>query len=228
MARIRRTASMAAGSLVLMAGATGCSDIRNEIDAARGEGARGDAAPGEGARTPAAAPSEPSAGLSAEPLPDRPAGPEPWAATGPGRCLASGVAVSHGEVNAAMGIRAVSIGLRNCGTKPYRVNGYPGIGVLDEDREPVALKLIQGNESTGAADDQGPRELTLAPGESVESVLQWNNRITESGAHSTGAHVVVAAAPGEERDTLPLPVDIGTDGELHVTAWAVGRAPDAS
>ncbi|WP_326811923.1 DUF4232 domain-containing protein [Streptomyces scopuliridis] len=218
MARIRRTAVMAAGSLVLMAGASGCSDIRNEIDAARGEG--------EG--RPTAAASEPSAALPAEPPPGRPASPEPWAATGPGRCLASGVAFSHGEVNAAMGIRAVSIGLRNCGTKPYRVNGYPEIGVLDDDREPVGLKLIHGNESTGAADDQGPRELTLAPGESVESVLQWNNRITESGAHATGSYVVVATAPGEERDTLLLPVDIGTDGELHVTPWADGQGRDPS
>ncbi|MFD7121662.1 MULTISPECIES: DUF4232 domain-containing protein [unclassified Streptomyces] len=222
MARIRRTAALAAGSLVLIAGATGCSDIRNEIDAARGGGGGG------GAGTPAAAASEPSAALSAEPPPDRPAGPEPWEATGPGRCLASGVAVSHGMVNAAMGIRAVSVGLRNCGTKPYRVNGYPEIGALDEDREPVGLKLVQGNESTGAADDPGPRELTLAPGESARSVLRWNNRITESGAHSTGSYVVVAAAPGEERETLPLPLDIGSDGELRVTAWALSETPEPS
>ncbi|MEV4973002.1 DUF4232 domain-containing protein [Streptomyces scopuliridis] len=218
MARIRRTAALAAGSLVLVAGASGCSDIRNELDAARGEG--------EG--RPAAVASEPSARLSAEPLPGRPASPEPWAATGPGRCLASGVAFSHGEVNAALGIRAVSIRLRNCGTKPYRVNGYPEIGVLDEDRDRVGLKLIHGNESTGAADDQGPRELTLAPGESVVSVLQWNNRITESGAHATGSHVVIAAAPDEERDTLPLSLDIGSDGELRVTAWADGQAREPS
>ncbi|MFE2845601.1 DUF4232 domain-containing protein [Streptomyces scopuliridis] len=218
MARIRRTVGMAAGSLVLMAGAAGCSDIRNEIDAERGEDAG----------RPTVAASEPSARLSAEPPPGRPSDPEPWAATGTGRCLASGVAVSHGEVNAAMGIRAVSIGLRNCGTKPYRVNGYPEIDVLDEDREPVDLKLIHGNESTGAADDQGPRELTLAPGESVEAVLQWNNRITESGGHATGSYVVIAAAPGEERGMLPLPVDIGTDGELRVTAWADGQARDPS
>ncbi|MFD3914965.1 DUF4232 domain-containing protein [Streptomyces sp. NPDC058603] len=197
MARICRTAAMAAGSLVLIAGATGCSDIRNEIDAAR------DTFQGSGS-------------------------PEPWEATGPGRCLASGVAISHDIVNAAMGIRAVSIGLRNCGTKPYRVNGYPEIGVLDEDREPVGLKLIQGNGSTGAADDQGPGELTLAPGESARSGLRWNNRITESGAHSTGSYVVVAAAPGEERDTLPLPMDIGSDGELHVTAWTVEETPEPS
>ncbi|MFE7569669.1 DUF4232 domain-containing protein [Streptomyces sp. NPDC057539] len=228
MARIRRTAALVAGSLVLMAGASGCSDIQNEIDAARGEGAGSGAARAGGAGTPTATASEPSAALPAEPPAARPGGPEPVDAAVPGRCLASGVAVSHGEVNAAMGIRAVSIGLRNCGTKPYRVNGYPEIGVLDEDREPVGLKVIQGNESTGAADDQGPRELTLEPGESVESVLQWNNRITESGAHSTGAHVVVAAAPGEERDTFPLLVDIGTDAELRVTAWAARRTADPS
>ncbi|MFE1958344.1 DUF4232 domain-containing protein [Streptomyces sp. NPDC059479] len=227
MARIRRSAVAAVGALALVAVVGGCSDIRNEIDAERR------AHPGPSSPPPSPslslssspAPATPSYPAPADPRPTEEPGPRPWEATGPGPCLASGVSFGHGPVDAAMGHRAVEIELMNCGKKPYRVNGYPEIGVLDEDREPLALKLTHGNAYTDASRDQGPKPLTLAPGESVRSVLHWNNRITDTAAHDSGAYVVVAAAAGEERSTLPLPVDVGTSDELDVTAWATGPAP---
>src|SRR5690349_15614194 len=64
----------------------------------------------------------------AAPTPTPSASPPPEA--GP-QCLEPGVELTVGEVDAAMGLRAVGITLRNCGTGTYTVNGYPVVDVLD-------------------------------------------------------------------------------------------------
>ncbi|WP_157877221.1 DUF4232 domain-containing protein [Streptomyces odonnellii] len=215
---VRGPVGAAVAALAVMAGAAGCADIRNEIDAERGvrPGALSSPAP------------TPSYSASSTPTPEFEGGPAPWADQGPGPCLASGVSVSHGPVNAALGERAVDITLTNCGNKPYRVHGYPEIGALDGSREPLAMKVIHGGAYTDASRVEAPGELTLAPGESALSVLHWDSRITGTVTPPEGAYVVVAATKGAERSTLPMPLDVGTSGELDVTAWAPGPAAEPS
>jgi hypothetical protein len=144
----------------------------------------------------------------------------PATSTAPTACPDSGAAVTTGVVDAAMGRRAVVVELTNCGTEPYKVDGYPVVGALDKDRDPLRLTITHDHPYTDAGRDQGPRPLTLAPGESVKSVLNWNNRVTTFDAVTEGAYLVVTPKEGEPPQTLPFRLDIGTSGELDVTAWA--------
>ncbi|MEU0083729.1 DUF4232 domain-containing protein [Streptomyces sp. NPDC006274] len=207
---IRRTASTAAAVLMAAGTLSGCGSER-------GSGAEGAAARdrGYGVQPEELDPSdfarygEPSA----EPAPG------PTAAT-PTTCPDSGAAVTTGVVDAAMGRRAVVVELVNCGTEPYRVDGYPGIAALDQDRDPLRLTITHDHPYTDAGRDQGPKPLTLAPGERAKSVLNWNNRVTSFEAVTEGAYLVVTPKEGEPPQTLPFRLDIGTQGELDVTAWA--------
>ncbi|TQK43739.1 uncharacterized protein DUF4232 [Streptomyces sp. SLBN-118] len=140
-------------------------------------------------------------------------------APGPTACPASGVVISTGEVNAAMGRRATVIELRNCGRSAYHVNGYPQVGALDKDREPLKLKITHGEADAGRV--RGPEPITLAPGKSAVSVLNWTNRVTSYDPPKPGAYLLIAPAVGEEKQTLPFFLDMGTAAELDVTAWAV-------
>ncbi|MGW3626483.1 DUF4232 domain-containing protein [Streptomyces sp. NPDC000880] len=139
-------------------------------------------------------------------------------------CPDSGVAVITGVVNAAMGRRATTVRLTNCGQEPYHVDGYPQIGALDEDRDPLKLTITHGA-YTDSIGDQGPKSLTLAPGESVESVLNWTNGVTSFDPVRQGEYLVVTPARGEKGQTVPFFLDIGTSAELDVTAWARPRTP---
>jgi hypothetical protein len=200
--RRRPRPRVATGVLVLLAGAAGCSDIQNELDA--GEMSRPTAA-----ATVAVSPQRPTTGPNAGSL------------TASTPCPASGAKLSLGRVDAAMGLRAVTVQLTNCGKKPYRVNGYPEVIVLDENRVPLGLIPTRGTVFSAAAKDEGPHPLTLAPGDFAVSVLHWNNRVTATDPVGAGAYVAVAPAEGEERRELPLLLDIGSDGKLGVTAWAL-------
>lgn len=206
MTRRHRPAALLVGACVLlMAGAAvGCADLRNEIEAEKGGGA---------------APS-----TTAPPLDPHPSGsPSPTEGTKAPGCPPSGLDVVVGGEDAAMGHRVITLTLWNCGDKPHRVKGHPGVELLDAGREPIDVKISHRSDHTytGRRDDRA-RQLTLAPNDTANAVLHWNNRVTSlDGAPAPGAHILVTPAPGEEPISLPLGVDIGSDGTLEVTSWAV-------
>ncbi|MFF2187075.1 DUF4232 domain-containing protein [Streptomyces sp. NPDC058155] len=209
MTRRHRPAALLAGVSVLLLTVAGCSDVRSEIEAETGAGA----AP--------TAPSQPPPPSVAPPSPLSLPSPSPTEAKPPG-CPPSGLDVVIGGEDAAMGHRVVTVRLWNCGDKPYRVKGYPGLELLDGAREPVDVEVTHKSDYTytGRRDDR-PRQLTLAPNATASAVLHWNNRVTSlDGAPTPGAHILVTPAPGEEPVSLPLPIDLGTDGTLDVTSWA--------
>lgn len=216
MTRRHRPAALLAGAFVLLLTA-GCSDVMSEIEAEKG-GGPAPSAP-SGPPPPSAAPPP-----SAEPFPSlaEPAPASPSAKVNAPGCPPSGLDVVIGGEDAAMGHRVVTVQLWNCGDEPYRVKGHPGIELLDESREPVEVKVTHESDYTytGRRDDR-PRQLTLAPGGLASAVLHWNNRVTSlDGAPTPGAHILVTPAPGEEPVSLPLSIDLGTDGTLDVTSWA--------
>ncbi|MEK8142598.1 DUF4232 domain-containing protein [Streptomyces sp. M10(2022)] len=94
---------------------------------------------------------------------------EPAASTAD--CPASGAVVEMGQVQAAMFHRAVVLTLTNCGTKPYRVHGYPSVRALDEDGRRIPVPVNAGRSMFG--DDQGPQDVTLEPHGKVTSILAW-------------------------------------------------------
>ncbi|MFI1220559.1 MULTISPECIES: DUF4232 domain-containing protein [unclassified Streptomyces] len=177
---------------------------------------------GEGEVDPApAASAPPSGGVRAETLPPTPA-PGADAPTGPtsappGKCPASGVVVDMGPVETAMMHRAVVLTLTNCGRKPYAVDGYPWIRVLDEARRPLPVEVNEDGSYFG--NDPGPKKLLLDPGGTVKSILAWVST-PEGGDLIEGDALAISAAPGLPVRVFPLEGhDIRLMDELDTTAW---------
>ncbi|MFJ8322191.1 DUF4232 domain-containing protein [Streptomyces anulatus] len=177
---------------------------------------------GEGEPDPTPSASGPGI-VRAETLPPTPApaygAPERTAPTSapPGECPASGAVVTMGEVLTAMMSRAVALTLTNCGSKPYRVDGYPSVQALGEDGERLPVKVNPAGSQFGR--DHGPRALTLKPGATVRSMLAWVS--TQEGGELVMADALeLAAAPDAGARVYPLEGhDIRYMDELNVTAW---------
>lgn len=182
---------------------------------------------GEPDATPSASPQRPGVHAGTPPAPSLapppvtgvPApGPEPSTAPAPtDDCPASGAAVAMGEVETAMMHRAVVLTLTNCGSEPYRVDGYPSVQVLGEDGERLPVKVNPAGSHFGR--DQGPRALLLKPGSTARSILAWVS--TQEGGELIEADALeLAAAPDAGARVFPLEGhDIRYMDELNMTAW---------
>lgn len=166
---------------------------------------------------PAPASGAPSGGPSPAPTLASPT-PNPSTA-----CSADGVSLSMDRPDAAMGLRAAWVELRNCGTRPYRLNGYPALRVLDEKRQPFDVRAVQG---TREIKDPGPKPVTVAPGRSARIGIVWRNLVTESTVPAVnGSYLEVRPAPGRPVLVVPAngPLDLGNTGRLETTAWTLAR-----
>jgi hypothetical protein len=126
-----------------------------------------------------------------------------------------------------MGLRAMTIELRNCGTADFSLNGYPEVRVLDEDKDQLPIAIGHGEQgiSTGTAWDDPPQPLVLHPGDRARSSLVWRNTVTD-GLPAVGRYLVVAPLEGQPGQTVedgpdqpPVNIDLGTTGKLGVQAW---------
>ncbi|AVH55515.1 MULTISPECIES: DUF4232 domain-containing protein [Streptomyces] len=137
-------------------------------------------------------------------------------------CPPSGLRFGTGLVNAAMGLRAMTLTLTNCGTRPYELNGYPSISVLDgEGALLTGVRTVQGTDKVFMApDDPGPSPLTLAPGETARAGLYWRM------AAEDGTYLRVAPEQGRDVTTVRLddPLDIGPENTLGTTPWVPASA----
>ncbi|KAB2592433.1 DUF4232 domain-containing protein [Streptomyces arboris] len=196
--------------VVLLTALTGCSGFLVPA----GEGER--------ERTPtaqAATPTPPPPSATPRPIADAPTqGPDPSPTpTATEACPASGAVVTMGEVQALLMSRAVVLTLTNCGSKPYRVDGYPSVQALGEDGERLPVKVNPAGSKFGR--DQGPEALTLKPGATVKSMLAWVS--TQEGGELVMADALeLAAAPDAGARVYPLEGhDIRYMDELNITAW---------
>lgn len=132
-------------------------------------------------------------------------------------CPASGAVVTMGEVLTAMMSRAAVLTLTNCGTKPYRVVGYPSVQALGEEGERLPVKVNPAGSQFGR--DLGPETLTLKPGGTARSMLAWVS--TQEGGELVMADALeLAAAPDAGARVQPLEGhDIRYMDELNITAW---------
>ncbi|WP_192806655.1 DUF4232 domain-containing protein [Streptomyces arboris] len=210
--RVRRQARTwrPASVVVLLTALTGCSGFLVPA----GEGER--------ERTPtaqAATPTPPPPSATPRPIADAPTqGPDPSPTpTATEACPASGAVVTMGEVQALLMSRAVVLTLTNCGSKPYRVDGYPSVQALGEDGERLPVKVNPAGSKFGR--DQGPEALTLKPGATVKSMLAWVS--TQEGGELVMADALeLAAAPDAGARVYPLEGhDIRYMDELNITAW---------
>jgi len=130
----------------------------------------------------------------------------------------SGLTVQVGPVEAALGHRASVVTLTNDGEQAVTVDGYPEVRILDADGQDLGVRTE--HDSSYMAIDPGPAPVSIAPGEQVLSVISWSATVTDPDAIDRGAYVVVTTMPGEPQQTFPLDADLGSAGELSVTAWA--------
>jgi len=132
-------------------------------------------------------------------------------------CPPSGLRFRADEGDAAMGLRAMGLDVINCGDRPYKLNGYPAVTVLDASGDPFpGVRTVEGTDKVSMApEDPGPRALTLDPGESAHAALYWRMH------NQDGVYLRVAPEKGDGTVTVrpPYPLDIGPENILGTTAW---------
>ncbi|MGW0909708.1 DUF4232 domain-containing protein [Streptomyces sp. NPDC002853] len=148
-------------------------------------------------------------------------------------CPASGVRIEAGMVSPAMGLRAMSVTLTNCGKDTYRLKGYPKMRVLDEHREPLDVQVLEGTEPIMARDDDpGPRHsVTLKQGEAAYTVVVWRNTVTDTTTTAvSGTYLKVTPAPGARPGTVTPEgrIDLGNTGRIGTTAWQRSPADETN
>ncbi|MFJ8139639.1 DUF4232 domain-containing protein [Streptomyces sp. NPDC096013] len=147
--------------------------------------------------------------------------PSREAPAAPGACPASGIRVSADRGDAAMGLRVVGLHLDNCGTRDYSVDGYPVLELLDDDLRHIdGVKILDGGGgiAPGGVDDKPAGPVTLKPGQSALATLVWRNT-TQFGTAVNVPYVRVQAKAGAAPVIVTPNLDLGTTGELGVTAW---------
>lgn len=138
-----------------------------------------------------------------------------------GPCPASGVHIHTDKGDAAMGLRVLSLFLVNCGTRPYEIDGYPELELLDENHNSVdGVRILRGTDeiSTAVVSGDSPRPVVLRPGEAARSTLAWRNTSAE-GAPVNAPYVRVRPKPGAAPVTVVPELDLGTTGELGRGPW---------
>ncbi|WP_165953916.1 DUF4232 domain-containing protein [Streptomyces sp. 8K308] len=200
--RWRRTRGPALSLVALGALLAGCG---TEV-----AGGGGDGAEGAGAGAPAAVSP----------------GPTPTEITVPStECPASGARVTPDVIDAAMGLRAGTIRLTNCGTEPYTVEGHPELILVGDDGVETLDIAVQHDTAEITASlngfDEPPRPVTLEPGEAAWATIAWRNTTDLSGPPVDARFVDVIPAPGEDAQRI-MPdggIDLGTTGRLAVSPW---------
>ncbi|MGW3364035.1 DUF4232 domain-containing protein [Streptosporangium canum] len=161
--------------------------------------------------------------LTVSPPFDRPRHVEadPSPASPPPACPDSGVLLSAGPADAALGLRVQTVVLTNCGHRVRKVGGYPSVRLLDEDGDPLKVKIDPGaRRVTTAVKDPGPKPLAVRPGRSARFSLVWRNTYDDtSRPPAVGATVIVTTGPGGSERRISGLVDLGSTGRLGVTAW---------
>ncbi|TDD93854.1 DUF4232 domain-containing protein [Actinomadura rubrisoli] len=164
------------------------------------------------AATPSATTPSHLLGLDVAPGDPNPVTPPP--------CSPDGISVTAREPDAAMGLRAMAVTLLNCGKKPYRLNGYPALRVLDENRQPFDVKIVRGPTEVK---DPGPKPLTLRPGRSAQVIVVWRNTVTYTETTAVkGTYLELVPSPGRPPQTVRPngSLDLGTTALLKTTAWS--------
>ena len=148
------------------------------------------------------------------------------------RCPAEGVRLEPGTGDAAMGLRVLGITLVNCGTRTYRLTGYPAVRALDEDRAPLDIRILRGVTEivgSGLPWDGPPASVALRPGEQAGAAVAWRNTYDDTRKPPVEARYLrIEPLAGRPAQTVEPEsrIDLGSTGRLGVSAWK--PLPDAT
>ncbi|MGW4946525.1 DUF4232 domain-containing protein [Actinoplanes sp. NPDC004185] len=145
----------------------------------------------------------------------------------PGTCPPEGVRFQVGEGDAAMGLRVLSIILVNCGSKTYRLKGYPAVRPLDDDRSELKVRVLHGiKEILGTAipRDNPPRPVVLKPGQQAGTTVAWRNTYDDIRQPPVTVKLLDIAPLAGRPSRIIAPgdgLDLGSTGRLGISAWSV-------
>ncbi|WP_275407291.1 DUF4232 domain-containing protein [Actinoplanes cyaneus] len=158
------------------------------------------------------------------------ASPPPSAAA----CPPEGVRVAVGDGDAAAGLRVLGVTLTNCGRGTYRVDGYPVVRSLDEDRAVLDVNVLKGvEEITGSVPDWSgpPKPVTLKPGQRATTVVAWRNTYDDiRNGPVTVKYLEVAPLAGRPAQVIAPDggLDLGSTGRIGVSPWRLDPNASAS
>ncbi|GAA0942109.1 DUF4232 domain-containing protein [Actinocorallia libanotica] len=138
-------------------------------------------------------------------------------------CPESGVLVRELDTNAAMGLRAMSISLVNCGDVPQKFNGYPEIELYDAEGDPITADFRHGSGGVAQVESfEAPAApFTLKPGELATAGILWRNLVENvTRPPVTADSMAVVPRPGMDAQRLTdLNIDLGTTVKVGLSPW---------
>jgi hypothetical protein len=148
-------------------------------------------------------------------------------------CPPEGVRIEVDQGDAAMGLRVLGMTLVNCGPRTYRLNGYPAVRSLDEDRTALKVRVLHGvKEIIGPAMpwDGPPKPVILEPGQQARTTMAWRNTYDDSRESPVTVRFLDIAPLAGRPSQLIDPnggLDLGSTGRLGVSAWRLVPDSDA-
>jgi hypothetical protein len=166
--------------------------------------------------------SEPPA-FSSDPVPSQPGHATPAATTV--TCPPEGVRLEVDQGDAAMGLRVLGIRLVNCGPQTYRLNGYPVVRSLDDDRTALKVRVLHGVKAIiGSAIpwDGPPKPVVLKPGQQAGTAVAWRNTYDDIREPPVTVKFLNIAPLSGRPSQIIEPnggLDLGSTGRIAVSAW---------
>jgi hypothetical protein len=125
-----------------------------------------------------------------------------------------------------MGLRVVGITLVNCGPRTYRLNGYPAVRSLDDDRALLQVRVLHGvAEIIGSAMpwDGPPKPVVLEPGQRAGAAVAWRNTYDDVRKPPVTVRFLdIAPVAGRPSQIIDPDggLDLGSTGRIGISAWS--------
>ncbi|MEU4804231.1 DUF4232 domain-containing protein [Actinosynnema sp. NPDC023587] len=173
-------------------------------------------------------------------------GPPPPPAPSPSptapACPEGGVEIAAIGGEAATGLRVLTLEMRNCGTGTHRIAGYPDVRLLDEDGQPLEVRVEHGSAGISLIEsfEAPPAEFALGPGDRATAGIVWRNTYDDTTKPpQVGVRIDIAPLAGLPRrtftprlgvdggppstDSEATTIDLGSTGRIGLSPW---RAPE--
>ncbi|QXG76441.1 DUF4232 domain-containing protein [Modestobacter sp. L9-4] len=221
--RCLRPALVGTAALVL----AGCSGGTDDAASAPTSGAApaaasssADPAPASGSSSSPAESSPAGGTTSSRPAGGTSSAAAPGTATaGPDRCHTSELTASLTGGDSGAGQRGATVVLRNTGGRTCDVEGFGGVGLLDAAGRALPAQQVR-------QDAPAPTLLTVAPGATVVSQLQWTVVPGDTDpAAGCPTPASLSVIPPDERDPLTATWSLGPvcdGGRLEQQAYVAG------